>query len=496
MRFKNKTFAALLTVIALGSQLESIVAYAQGSPSAAATGSDNGARQIAHAATDVATTGDESALMQSGRYLAIAADCAACHTAQHGRPFAGGYPVTSPMGTIYSTNITPSTKDGIGNYTEADFRRALREGIRRDGAHLYPAMPYADYAGLTDQDIHALYTYFHQGVAPVDTPAPRTALKFPFNIRASLSVWNLLYLHKQPFAADASKSALVNRGAYLTHSLAHCAACHTPRDFLMGQGASNPLAGGSLGTWYAPNISSDATSGIGGWSDRELKQYLRTGFVAGKAQAAGPMAEAIDHSLQYLSDEDIDAIVAYLKQTPPIHTGETTPRFAYGQPLNESAMRGDPNHAPRGWQIFSGSCAACHQANGGGLTNHDYPSLYHNTATGAPQPDNLISTILFGLSRSANGKPAFMPAFGPTASFTDRLSDQDVADVANFVLRQYGNPSVHVNATDVATIRMGGKTAPLARIGAFAVPAIVVILIVIVGLVWWWRRKSFERSMS
>ncbi len=490
MRLHSFKAVALLAVVSLGSSL----AWSQGA-SSTATGSDHGPREVAQAASHVAANGGESAVMQSGRYLAIAADCAACHTAQHGRPFAGGYPVTSPMGTIYSTNITPSTKGGIGDYTEADFARALRQGIRRDGAHLYPAMPYSDYAGLTDSDIHALYTYFHQGVAPVDTPAPQTALKFPFNIRASLGIWNLFYLHRQPFVADPSQSALVNRGAYLTNSLEHCAACHTPRDFLMGQGTSNPLAGGSLGTWYAPNISSDPNSGIGGWSDQELKQYLRTGFVAGKAQAAGPMAEAIDHSLQYLSSEDIDAIVAYLKQTRPISDSDGKPRFGYGQPLNESAMRGNAATPPRGWQIFSGSCAACHQANGGGLANHDYPSLYHNTATGAANPDNLISTILFGLSRTAAGKPAFMPAFGPSASFTDRLSDQDVADVANFVLSQYGNPSVKVSAADVATVRAGGKTAPLARIGAFAAPGMVVVLIVMIGLALWWRRKRAATSV-
>ncbi|MGF6573772.1 mono/diheme cytochrome c family protein [Paraburkholderia sp. GAS333] len=438
----------------------------------------------------VASSAADSPLISSGRYLAIAADCAACHTAQGGKPFAGGYPINSPMGTIYSTNITPSTQGGIGDYTEADFARALRQGIRRDGRHLYPAMPYTSYAALTDNDVHALYAYFRHEVAPVDAVPPSTALPFPFNIRSSMALWNALFLDSKPFEPDPHVSPLINRGAYLTNALEHCAACHTPRNALMGQNDARAFAGGSLGSWYAPNISSDPLSGIGGWTDAELTQYLKTGSVPGKAQAAGPMAEAIDHSLQYLSDADLAAIVAYLKQTAPMPADGKTVRYAYGQPLNEAALRGNEAKPPRGWQIFSGSCAACHQVNGGGLSNHDYPSLYHNTATGASNPDNLIAVILFGLQRDAHGKPAFMPAFGPGASFTDRLSDQDVADVANFVLHQYGNPAVKVSATDVAAIRDGGKPPLIAQAGRFALPGLGVLLILIVVLVLLMRSRS------
>lgn len=431
-----------------------------------------------------------SPLIEAGRYLAVAADCAACHTAQGGKPFAGGYPINSPMGTIYSTNITRSTHGGIGDYTEADFARALREGIRRDGKHLYPAMPYTSYAALTDDDVHALYAYFRQGVAPVDAVPPKTTLPFPFSMRSTMAVWNALFLDSKPFKPDPHVSPLINRGAYLTNALEHCAACHTPRNALMGQSDSRAFAGGSLGSWYAPNISSDPVSGIGRWTDAELTQYLKTGSVPGKAQAAGPMAEAIDHSLQYLSDADLAAIVAYLKQTAPMPADDKTARYAYGQALNEAALRGNDAQPPRGWQIFSGSCAACHQVNGGGLSNHDYPSLYHNTATGAANADNLIAVILFGLKRDAQGKPAFMPAFGPDASFTDRLSDQDVADVANFVLHQYGNPAVQVNASDVATIRDGGKPPLIAQASRFALPGLVVLIILIVALVMVMRSRS------
>ncbi|WP_176079823.1 c-type cytochrome [Paraburkholderia tropica] len=433
----------------------------------------------------------DAALITKGRYLATAADCAACHTAQGGKPFSGGYPISSPLGTIYSTNITPSIQNGIGEYSEADFSNALRKGIRRDGKHLYPAMPYTSYAQLTDDDVHALYVYFHNSVEAVNSKPPVTALPFPFNLRLAMVFWNTLYLSDTPYRPDPTESKLVNRGAYLANALEHCAACHTPRDVMMGPESSLPLAGGSLGSWYAPNITSDKVAGIGGWSDAELVQYLKTGSVPGKAQAAGPMAEAITHSLQYLSDDDLSAIVAYLRQTKPINdSGEPIPRFDHGAPLDESSMRGSKVAAQRGWQVFSGSCAACHQANGGGLDNHDYPSLYHNSATGASNPDNLIATILFGLQRQSGNTTTFMPAFGSSASFTDQLSDKDVADVSNFVLHQFGNANVTVTEEQVADVRKGGKPALLARVGHYAVPAVLVLLVLIVALGIFWLRKK------
>ncbi|WP_241030459.1 c-type cytochrome [Paraburkholderia sp. Ac-20347] len=470
----KSVFAAAL-VAALSAACLPSATFAQGSAPVAA--------DVASAPVADAPSSADQTLLARGRYLATAADCAACHTAQGGKPFAGGYPINSPMGTIYSTNITPSTHGGIGDYSEADFSNALRRGVRRDGQHLYPAMPYTSYALLSDADVHALYTWFREAVAPVDATPPQTALPFPFSVRASMKVWNALFLDTKPFEADPQRSPLINHGAYLANALAHCAACHTPRNAFMGEDSAHAFAGGSLGSWYAPNISSDPVSGIGGWSDAELVQYLKTGSVPGKAQAAGPMAEAIDHSLQYLSDDDLSAIAAYLKQTKPMRDSETQPRFAYGTPMSEAALRGNEATPPRGWQIFSGSCAACHQVDGGGLHNHDYPSLYHNTATGAADPSNLISVILFGLQRDAHGKPAFMPAFGPSASFTDRLSDQDVADVANYVLHQFGNPDVRVSDKDVAAVREGGKPPALALLGRFALPGLVALALVIVVVI-------------
>src|SRR5262249_41492509 len=174
----------------------------------------------------------DAALIEQGRYVAVAADCKACHTnPKGGKAFAGGYGIASPVGTIFSTNITPSRTAGIGGYTEAEFARAVRRGVRRDGANLYPAMPYTSYARMTDEDVHALYAYFMHGVAAVDEAAPKTRLPFPFSVRLSMVGWNLMFLNTKPFAADRSKGPQWNRGAYLTEVLEHCSVCHTPRNF-------------------------------------------------------------------------------------------------------------------------------------------------------------------------------------------------------------------------------------------------------------------------
>ena len=435
-----------------------------------------------------------------GEYLARVADCAACHTVPDGgKPFAGGYPISSPLGTIYSTNVTPSKTAGIGNYSEAQFARALREGIRGDGTHLYPAMPYTSYAALSDADVGALYAYFMQNVAPVDVAPPKTALPFPFSVRGSMAIWNTLFLKDQRFQADSTKSAQWNRGAYLVEVLEHCGACHTPRNLLMAEKQGAEFSGGSLGSWYAPNITSDRIGGIGGWTDEELYQYLRTGHVAGKAQAAGPMAEAVQNSLQYLADDDIKAMVAYLKGSHPIASpGVDKPRYAYGNAsATELSLRGAQS-ADKSWEIFSGSCAACHQENGTGTENRAYPSLFHNSTTGGERPDNLIATILFGLNRVVDGNATYMPGFGPQASFTEHLSDEDIAAVSNYVLTQYGNPSVKVTAADVATIRQGGPPPLLAKLLPAAFVAFAALVVVIVGIGLWMviRRRRRHDAVS
>lgn len=457
-----------------------------------------------------------AALIEKGRQLAVAADCMACHTAPAslglpggGKPFAGGYAIESPLGTIYATNITPSKAAGIGDYTEAEFARALRQGVRRDGSHLYPAMPYTSYTQLSDEDTGALYAYFMHGVAPVDADAEKTTLPFPFSQRWSMAIWNLLFLDNQRFVPDTTKSAEWNRGAYLAGALGHCSACHTPRNALMAERGGQALAGGAVGPWYAPNITSDPVSGIGAWSEQELVQYLRTGRVEGKAQAAGGMAEAVQNSLQHLPEADLRAMAVYLKGTPPIRdaadkgkdSDSSKPAHAWGAASStEATLRGSRpfNSVARltsGEQLYNGYCASCHQSNGAGSRNQAYPSLFHNTATGLSTPANLVAAILYGVDRQVGDTHVLMPRFD-ALSYVDPLTDAQIADISNYVLGRYGNGAVRVSEADVALSRAGGPRPLLAQVQPYILPAMGVGLLLLAWLVrlWWVRRRRAPRA--
>jgi mono/diheme cytochrome c family protein len=432
------------------------------------------------------------ALIARGKALATAADCVACHSEAGGKPFAGGLKLATPLGPIVASNITPSTTAGIGKDTLAQFSRALRQGIRADGSHLYPAMPYTAYAKLSDDDIGALYAYFMHGVAPVDTPAPQTKLPFPFNIRRSMALWNAVYLDGKPFAAPSGASPEVARGAYLAEALAHCDTCHTPRGFLMGPKNDQALAGGSLGTWYAPNITSDVNSGIGGWSEAELVNYLKNGVAPGKAQAAGPMAEVIEHSLRHLSDADLHAIAQWLKTTRPVHeAADSQPPYSWGNPGNRLAdVRGMPlpAHADEmsGPQIYDAQCASCHQANGAGRDS-GLPSLFHNTALGHANSDNLVMAILNGVVRQSDSSDVLMPAFG------SQLSDIQVTTLSNYLLSMYGRPNASVSTRRVAELRTGGAASPLLAVVRFGM-GITTLVVLLFAILWLSRRR--RRTVS
>jgi mono/diheme cytochrome c family protein len=438
-----------------------------------------------------------AALIKRGAYLATAADCVACHTAPNRKPFAGGLPISTPVGTIFSTNITPSMDNGIGRYTAEDFSRALRLGIRRDGANLYPAMPYTSYARLTDADTQALYTYFMHGVKPVDEPAPTTSLPFPMNIRASMKGWNLLFLDTNPYAPDSHHSVEWNRGAYLAQGAAHCSACHTARGLLMQEDVSRELAGAQVGPWYAPNITSDTASGIGNWTQEELVEYLRSGRVPEKAQAAGSMGEAVEHSFQYLDAVDIDAIATYVKSVPAVRDpADAGTRFTVGKMSSDlSTLRGADgirsvnDASPSGAELFQGSCASCHSAHGEGSKDGYFPSLFHNSATGARDPNNLIAAILYGVDRKTLDGQAFMPGFGGKPTDAMQLSNRDVMLLGNYVLKQYGRAHATITEEDVAEVRRGGPSSNLVAVarGGMAAGAVVVVLLAIAFVV---RRRK------
>ena len=429
----------------------------------------------------------DAAAIQRGRYLATAGDCIACHSVPGGKPMAGGLALATPLGAVVATNITPSKTHGIGNYTLKQFSDAVRHGVRADGANLYPAMPYTAYAKVTDEDTAALYDYFMHGVAAVDAaPAKQTDLPFPFNIRLSMSGWNMLFLDKKPFVADASKSMEWNRGAYLAQGLAHCTTCHTPRNALMAEQLSKELGGADLGTWYAPNITSDINSGVGGWSQQELVDYLRTGRSANKAQAAGPMAEAIDHSLKHLSDADLNAIAHYVKGVPAIRDkADTKPVTQWGKAGEElSSIRGVPLpqnlHKMSGAQLYDAQCASCHQAKGEGSFDGSLPPLFHNSVTGRSNSNNLVMAILDGVERQDGGSGHLMPAFRQT------LSDEQIVTLGNYVQKMYGNPAIKVTAEQVTTLRNGG---PASNLIGLARAGIIVGVLVLLALLLWWRGR-------
>jgi mono/diheme cytochrome c family protein len=432
----------------------------------------------------------EADAVKRGAYLATASDCVACHTAPGGKPFAGGLAIASPVGTIYSTNITPSATSGLGRYSEQDFARAVRDGVRADGANLYPAMPYTSYRVLTDADIHDLYTYFMQGVAAVDVAPQRTSLPFPMNIRLSMMGWNLLFLGGNGPIADAAQSPEWNRGKYLVLGAAHCSTCHTPRGFLMQELSKRSLAGAQVGAWYAPNITSDPVSGIGSWSHDELVRYLQTGSLPGKAQAAGSMGEAVEHSFSHLTPEDIGAIATYIQSVQAIHDpSDDRSRFGYGKPSSElgslrgkNAILSEAVGKPGSAALFEGNCASCHSALGQGSRDGYYPSLFHNSASGAASSDNLVATILNGVERTTPKGEAYMPGFGGKPNDINALSDSEIATLANYVTDHFGRPGKTVSPADVAQIRRGGPASSLVLLARIGVAAAVVAILALAAL--------------
>jgi mono/diheme cytochrome c family protein len=457
------------------------------------------AAHISHAAEPADQT---AAVIERGEYLATAADCGACHTTPRGQPFAGGLPIDTPLGTIYSTNITPSADFGIGHYTEEEFSRALRRGVRRDGANLYPAMPYTSYAKFTDDDAHALYMYFEQTVKPVDQPAPQTKLPFPMNIRASMMAWNVLFLDSAAFAPDPHQSAEWNRGAYLVQGAAHCSTCHTPRGFLMQEVKSRALSGAPVGPWYAPNITSDPISGIGSWTNEEIAAYLRTGHLSQKAQAAGSMGEAVGDSFQHLTASDLDAIATYVKSVPAVRDpADSASRFTAGKMFSElPTLRGrdgitsDVGTDPSGAVLFEGNCASCHSAEGQGSKDGYYPSLFRNSATGATNPTNLIAAILYGVDRSTSERQAFMPGFGGHPTDANPLSDRNITALGNYVLTHYGPSDATITEQQVAEVRQGGPSSPLLALARWGMAAVAVALLGISFLIF--RKRNSVPSVA
>lgn len=393
-------------------------------------------------------------LIKRGEYLARAGDCVACHSSKGGQPFAGGLPMATPIGTIYSTNITPDKKTGIGDYSYDDFQKAVRHGIAKNGDTLYPAMPYPSYAVVSDEDMQALYAYFMHGVAPVAQQNKESDIPWPLSMRWPLSIWrNIFAPDVKAFQPKAGEDAELARGRYLVEGLGHCGACHTPRSITMQEKALNDakgsdyLAGSNapIDGWTASNLRGDNRDGLGRWSEDDLAQFLRTGRNDDTA-AFGGMTEVVEHSLQHLSDEDIKAIARYLKSLgakDPSQTG-----FQPDDAVAQALWKGDDSKA--GAAEYVDSCAACHRTDGRGYKRF-FPALRGNPVVLADDPTSLIHIVLTGSTLpGVQGAPStvVMPGFGW------RLNDKQVADVVNFIRTSWGNQAAKpVNADDVADVR-------------------------------------------
>jgi len=395
------------------------------------------------------TEPEQAITLARGEYLMRAGDCMACHTAEGGAPFAGGHAIKSPLGAIIVTNITPDPDTGIGRYTLDDFRAALYDGLRRDGVHLYPAMPYENYRKLSEVDVRALYKYFMEGVQPVHNPVAPTALAFPYNQRWGLRVWNWLVLGEAGFTAPYDDMQL-NRGAYLVQALAHCAACHSPRTSLMAQDGVDEkspafLSGGLLEGWSVPSLRS-ADSVAQRWSVAQMAHYLASGRND-YATAVGAMRQVISESTQYLRPEDHTAIARYLKQ---ISGGERAAPSRDTTPTATQTLltRADPG-MPLGARLYLDNCAACHFVNGQGAPEI-FPSLDGNALVNADSPAGLIHTILHGADLpSTETRPMRLRMAG----FAWRLTDDEVAALATFVRQGWHNRAGAVSAAEVGPLR-------------------------------------------
>ncbi len=383
-------------------------------------------------------------LLAKGEYLARAGDCIVCHTGPGEKPFSGGLKMATPLGAISTTNITPDKDTGIGAYSFAEFERAMREGIARDGHRLYPAMPYPSYGHVSEDDLNALYAFFMERVTPVNRPNSPTSIPWPLNIRWPIAVWDGVFTDRLGFQPDSSHDAAWNRGAYLVQGLGHCGACHTPRGIFfqekgLDQRKPTYLAGATLDDWFASSLRGDPASGLASWSEDDIAQFLKTGHNT-HASAFGTMIEAVNNSTQYFTDEDLAAIAKYLKSLP-------------GNTAGRAVADATPDH--HGARLYAQQCADCHQAGGAGHAPYIAP-LAGNPALSDADPASLINIVLNGSSRIVVDG---MPDAYRMPQFRVQLKDDDVADIVTYIRQSWGGQGGAVTPETVARIRKSSDPA-------------------------------------
>lgn len=385
-----------------------------------------------------------SELIRRGEYVARLGDCVACHSVPKGEPFAGGLEMATPMGSIYSTNITGDKQSGIGRYTLQDFDRAVRAGVRPDGERMYPAMPYPSYAKFSDEDIEALYAFFIRGVAPSEQANKPSEIPFPLNMRWPLALWNAVFLKEGAFKPDGSKNSSWNRGAYIVQGPGHCGSCHTPRSLTMNEKAldeSSPLflSGALLDGWYAPSLRQEVNTGLGRWSEADIYDYLKSGRNH-HSVVVGTMAEVFNNSTQYMSDPDLAGVAAYLVSLK----GHPATSVLPSMPVNASAAT-----FRSGGAIYTAKCGSCHGPNGQGQGRW-IPPLAGASSAMMGESDTVVNVTLNGSARVIlDGIPDSyrMP------SYRNQLSDKEIAEVLSFVRGSWGNQGGEVKPDKVKSLR-------------------------------------------
>jgi mono/diheme cytochrome c family protein len=357
--------------------------------------------------------------------LSGAGYCAVCHTRAGGEPFAGGYGLATPFGTIYSTNITPDPATGIGNWSEAAFARAMHEGVARDGSHLFPAFPYDHFTKVSDDDVKAVYAYIMTR-PPVSTSPPPNTIPFPLNIRVFQEGWKLLFFRSGRYQPDPTKTAEWNRGAYLAEGLSHCGGCHTPRNTLGAEKVHDAYAGDMVDGWVAPTLT-DANPSPVPWTQGELFSYLRSGASPLHGVSGGPMAPVIHTGLAAVPDADIQAQAVYFADIDQAAVRGSAVEAVVRSRLATSHLGSGQEYDPAA-RLYAGACIGCHY-NAGPMPLTVRPELALNSALTLPTPANFIRVVLGGLSLQDGGPGLVMPAYA--SAFTDA----DVARLAAYLRR-------------------------------------------------------------
>ncbi|OXC72728.1 cytochrome c [Caballeronia sordidicola] len=407
-----------------------------------------------------ATPTPDQALIERGAYLASSGDCVACHTAKNGKPFAGGLPLSTPLGKVYSTNITPDAASGIGTWSYENFATLMRLGKTKSGEAVYPAMPYPSYAHVSDADMHALYAYFMHAVTPVKQANRANDIPWPLSMRWPLTIWSWAFgPGSTPYVAPTGRTVEVARGAYLVQGLGHCGSCHTPRGVALQELSlgddPNPiyLAGGeSIDGWIAPSLRNEHGGGLDSMSTEDIVAFLKSGRNTHVA-SFGAMNDVVLHSMQNMDDADLKSIASYLKSLSP--RKDALPHYRYDPAIATALYHGQVPNA--GAQIYLDRCAGCHRSDGKG-NGKAFPALAGNPVLQTNDPTSAIHIVLTGGAMPATRTAPSAITMGPYAAI---LNDREIAEVVTFVQTSWGNQGGGATERQVAKLRHWAAPLPV-----------------------------------